>query len=596
MERLEKIGGLPVHFRASCCNQQSNSPCPKVGSLACKACLMVSDCQSPLLKGTWKPRWMIQNRQPAFFSDSEVQTEFGTLKYLWGNVPAIDVIQLAQNEGIDFKKPLDLLFAASGDIRNVVLSVADLPTGCHPPLNIVINDIEFDIVARNLIFLLIMFNEEDPNTAAEAMLHVWYSAFVTESCYALIQKKLKPMVEEVCSKIVGKHSRALLGKTWTFGNSCLRAVLTREAWMKLPSYFDVPSGLTKEAAHTVRQTVVNAPSRVDFVDRAILKTSPTMAVGMVKYRKDGILVPFGQPRDAFTVPIPTVFDSTCEWPMMDSADPLDGWSIKTVLATKAGPAKNDAYGQLYYYLKRVFTRFHSRLRSNAISCELYHVNAQTLDKTLAGRHFDRIEVSNICDTHYLGIETTLETFGPLLHNPSVNSHATLVTLFMNAVQEVKMMIRLTNPMLASIAIKHEMRLALDYTMHDDKKPSDNPTETRDFMKIQTIKATCALDMVGDMDFYFNGYMEMNDFAQAALSAGMTMKAKHTIIPPWPLWVGGGVRLTQKDREDFMLFLGSAHVGHERYVEWKVGDLRTAMKEEQRRAEDTAQQEDSCLPS
>jgi len=68
-------------------------------------------------------------------------------------------------------------------------------------------------------------------------------------------------------------------------------------------------------------------------------------------------------------------------------------------------------------------------------------------------------------------------------------------------------------------------------------------------------------------------METYDFAQSALSAQVAMKAKHTIIPPWPLRVDGGVHPTQKDREDFMLLLGSAHIGHERYVEWKVADLR-----------------------
>lgn len=81
-------------------------------------------------------------------------------------------------------------------------------------------------------------------------------------------------------------------------------MLTRETWMKLASYFDVPSGLTKEVAHAVRQAVVNAPLRIDLVDRAVLKTSPTMAVGMIRYRKYGVLMPLGQSRDAFTVPNP----------------------------------------------------------------------------------------------------------------------------------------------------------------------------------------------------------------------------------------------------------------------------------------------------
>ncbi|KAI0114102.1 hypothetical protein GGR51DRAFT_505493 [Nemania sp. FL0031] len=511
MESLKKkTGDLRIDSRALCCNQQSNLPCPKVASLACKACLMVSycskrcqtahwpdhrkDCQSPLLKGTWKPRWMTQNRQPTFSNDSMVQMTLGAFNRLLGNVPAIDVIQLAKNEGLNFQQPLDLLFAASGDLRNVVLSVADLPPDYRSPLTIIINDLEFDIVARNLIFLLIMFIEENPNTAAEAMLHVWYSTLVTEPCYNLLQERLKPMVEEVCSKIAEKNSRALLEKTWNFGNSSLQIVLTREAWMKLPSYFDVPSGLTKEVAHTVRQASMNGPFHDDLVDRVILKMSPTMAIGMIKYHEDGVLVPFGQSHDAFTVPNPTVFDSTLELSMIDLANPLAGWSMKTFLSNKAGPAKRDAYGQLYHYLKRVFTKFHFRLRSNEVSFELHHIDVRTLDKTLAGRHFDRIEVNNICDTHRVGIQTTLGTFGPLLRSPSVNSHATLITLFLNAVPETKMMTRLMDPMLARIASIHETELASDYIMHGLKKPS-NPAKIGDFMEIQAIKINCALDMV-----------------------------------------------------------------------------------------------------
>ncbi len=54
-----------------------------------------------------------------------------------------------------------------------------------------------------------------------------------------------------------------------------------------------------------------------------------------------------------------------------------------------------------------------------------------------------------------------------------------------------------------------------------------------------------------------------------------MKEKHTIIPPWPLRVNGGPNPTEKDREDFKLLLGTAHIGHERYVEWKVGAVEAA---------------------
>ncbi len=44
-------------------------------------------------------------------------------------------------------------------------------------------------------------------------------------------------------------------------------------------------------------------------------------------------------------------------------------------------------------------------------------------------------VSNISDSGYLGIHGTVALMVPLLQQPQDNPHATLVTLFMNAVDE-----------------------------------------------------------------------------------------------------------------------------------------------------------------
>ncbi|KAI1305140.1 hypothetical protein F5Y03DRAFT_406688 [Xylaria venustula] len=596
MDALEaRMDNIRVDPRALCCNNRSDSPCSKVGSLACKNCLMVAycskrcqtahwpahrkDCQSPIMKGTWMPRWVTENRIPAFMGHGAPdQAMFGVIKYLWGNVPAFDVIQLGQNESIDFQEAINLLFAES----------------YRSPLHIVINDHDIDVVARNLIFLLIMFVEEDPNTAADAMLHVWYSALVTESCYSLLQKKLKPIVEEVCSKIAGKDGRIFIGKTWVFGSNSLRLILTQESWMKLPLYFDVPRGMTKEKAHSVRQAVVNAPSRVDYVDRAILIKSPAMGLGMMKYRNDGVLIPFGQACDAFVIPNPTVFDSSEIWPMMDNADPTGGWSTKAVLATKAGPAKKDLYGQLHHYLKRLFTDFHHRLHTKVVHFELHHVEAEVLSKRLAGRKFDRIEVSNICDSAYLGIKTTLKTFGPLLRDPSANPHATLITVFLNAVFEAKEVLRILDPLAAEIITTSDASTILKYIEFDLTVPTGTDAGILQHLQRNICRVCCAADMVGDMDGYFNLYMSHNDFAQAASSAGVEMKKNHTIISPWPLRVDGGLHPTQKDKDDFKLLLGSAHSGKERYVEWKVGVVKEAADTELE-SED-AQPGGSCLPS
>ena len=48
-----------------------------------------------------------------------------------------------------------------------------------------------------------------------------------------------------------------------------------------------------------------------------------------------------------------------------------------------------------------------------------------------------MKVSNISDVGYLGIESTLAHMAPFLEAPQVNKHATLITLFMNAVDETR---------------------------------------------------------------------------------------------------------------------------------------------------------------
>ncbi|KAI0005245.1 hypothetical protein F4779DRAFT_633541 [Xylariaceae sp. FL0662B] len=573
---------LAVSSTPSCANDaEDDTPCKKAGSLACKGCLMVTycskhcqvahwqihrkDCKSSLMKKTWEPSWVTQRRKPAFIgSDESPHAIFGTPKYLWGNIPAIDTICLGHNEGVDFQGPINILFAASGDIRNAILSVVSLPPSYRGPLNIVVNDKEIDVVARNVIILLIFFVEKDAIAAAELVLHVWYSALVTVPCHSVLLNKVKPMVESVCDKIAQKPGSALLGKTWKFGKSSLRLVLTRDNWLSLLSYFDVPQGLDKDAAQRVRQRVMSAPERVDYVDRAMCTMSPSARLGMAKFRQDGILLPFGQPRGVFTVPNPTLFHSAVEWPMLDNADPTSGWSVRSFLEFDAGPARNDVYGKLYHFLKHLFADFHCRLRSTQITFKILHVDARLLPKSLAEEHFDRIDVSNICDMGYLGTETTLKTFSPLLQIPSVNPHATLITLFLNAIAEMRMVADSLPPLVGFPLTEdrwQQIRKVVQY-MPELGRQAAQPYHAN------SIKMISALSLVRDMDQHFNMYKEMRGFADVAIGAGIEMKAAHTIIDPWPMAIAGGPP-TAKAKEDFALLLSSGHTGQERYVEWKL---------------------------
>lgn len=68
------------------------------------------------MKAAWRPSWVIEAREPAFIGVGEEgpfvdMVSHGRQKYLWGNVPAFDLLNLQQNEGVDFAKDLRLLFA-----------------------------------------------------------------------------------------------------------------------------------------------------------------------------------------------------------------------------------------------------------------------------------------------------------------------------------------------------------------------------------------------------------------------------------------------------------------------------------------------------
>jgi hypothetical protein len=182
--------------------------------------------------------------------------------------------------------------------------MAQLSVHFSQPINITMNERHIDIVARNVIMLLIALTTDQVDEAVDAIIHVWYSVLIRESDLSFLQKQVRPLIEAVCEKIRGKKSDKVLGKTWTFGQRSLRLELQKSSWDELLSFMDVPVGLTREGAHDLRTAVTLAESRKDYVDRNMLLQPPFRRVAKQKYREDGILLPFGSPRDEFHVPNP----------------------------------------------------------------------------------------------------------------------------------------------------------------------------------------------------------------------------------------------------------------------------------------------------
>ncbi|PWY93925.1 hypothetical protein BO94DRAFT_313736 [Aspergillus sclerotioniger CBS 115572] len=547
-----------------------HTDCKKVGKYTCRSCHLVNycgpacqqshwpehrlECRSPLSKETWQPAWVLERREPEFIGEGIAY--HGVRKYLWGNIPAIDVLQLGLNEGNDCGQDLRILFAASGDLRNLVETIARLSNSYSHSLEATINDQDFDVVARNIIILFLALTMENVDEAIDCIIHLWYSAFVRESDIYILQHRVRPLIEDVGAKTKGKAPESLLAKTWAFGQRSLRIVLKKSSWDRLLSFIEVPAGLTVEDAQSIRAANTLAKSRQDYRDRHMCYLSPSRRMAFQKFREDGLLLPFGYPRHEFQVPNPTFFQLDNIWPMKDDADPLAGWSPKEVSDTSSGPASADMYGKLFFHIRGILQSFLSRLSNLNISITMYQVDARKLPGHLKGGSFDRIEVSNISDSGWLGIHSTLRFMIPLLQSPLDNPHATLITLFINAVPE-------------NLAHREEQQ---DWDAHISTTKlllkylpfKGAPTSPYD---PQIIKRFVGRDIVRTYDHIFDRYSEDKKFRETADMLGAEMKERHTIVDKWPL------RLKLKPgqpgaQDEFDRLISGGLTGKERYVEWK----------------------------
>ncbi|KEY75023.1 hypothetical protein S7711_01362 [Stachybotrys chartarum IBT 7711] len=481
---------------------------------------------------------------------------FGSKKFLWGNVPAFDVLQLESNEGIGFKTDLRLLFAASGDIRNVVKTIAQIPSKYNHSVHVTINDRDPEIVVRNVILLLIALVVEDPDEAVECIIHVWYSTLVRKSDIDLLQFCIRPLVEAVCEKVKDKRSDTILVKTWSFGQRSLRVALDKASWARLLSSLDIPEGLTMDRARETRAAIMMAESRKDYRARQLVCQSPSHRLALHKFRQDGLLLPFGTPRRDFLEPNPTFFQSDKTWPMKDNADPREGWSPEEVAKTSSGPAAADIYGKLFYHIRSTLHSFLSRLDTMDLCFELFQLDVLDLPKHLKSKTFSRIEVSNVADAGWLGIRGTLASMIPLLQDTLDNPHATLITLFMNAVDET-----LTDEDRRSVMTLNSMstRRLLRYLPPNGAPPSQYDP--------RIIKFNLARDLVTTYDNIFDRYMKEFEFREASELFGAMLKENHTIIQPWPnqLKLQPGQVGAQ---EEFDRCMSAGLTSKERYVEWQ----------------------------
>lgn len=204
--------------------------------------------------------------------------------------------------------------------------------------------------------------------------------------------------------------------------------------------------------------------------------------------------------------------------MFDSADPLSGWALEDIEATSSGQATADLYGKFCKHINNTLKSFLHRLDSlHAADLTLMHVDAVKLPDFLGGsERFDRIEVissdirasyqtcrtmltysndrqvSNISDCGYIGPFQTVGLLSPLLQSHAMNPHATLITLFMNAVDEIKTK---QDQILEMSSSSLALKTLIKYMPPTGRSASKNDPAI--------MKLSSSVDYVASHDRYFN---------------------------------------------------------------------------------------------
>ncbi|TVY65923.1 hypothetical protein Focb16_v011163 [Fusarium oxysporum f. sp. cubense] len=241
--------------------------------------------------------------------------------------------------------------------------------------------------------------------------------------------------------------------------------------------------------------------------------------------------------------------------MPDCADPLCGWSLHEVDKTPIGLATSDIYGKLFYYVRSMLEKFMYRMSKSAIAFQLLQVHAATLPNHL-DESFDRIDVSNISDSGYLGAHRTVALVAPLLRAPPTNPHAILITLFMNLIDEnFTLQDQTTEWTLGSLSTK---RLA-NYLL---------PTRpNRSIIEPALMKYAHARHHMREYDDIFGRCVDKLQLARMPDWAGAVMKEEHAIIEKWPhrLKLEPG---QEGGSEEFYRLMTSGLSSRELYLEWK----------------------------
>ncbi|KAJ7846287.1 hypothetical protein B0H13DRAFT_2093653 [Mycena leptocephala] len=393
-------GGTVSHLMCGNRRSRTNS-CPERGLNICANCRLIkycsekcknqhwpkhrSRCTHRYLSETWQPTWVAEGRDPTFLYPSNVVTLYRPTVDFWGDLPAMDCLQLSSNEGSNDLEPLPdlkLCFAASGDLRNLIRTINSLPSDYTGYCDVLLNDTNPILANRNLIILFVLLSSGPSlEEAAEFSTHLMYSAALPEAGAQYV----KQCVDFIYAS-GGEFEADLSFQRCldTRGEGKVYSVQPSAGIKRLLEMFHSNYTLG-EALKSMKDTTL-APDQLDFREKYFAGLKPSHRMALQRFRERIWMVP-------------------------EDANALFGWDVAGVQNSgiKHGASTEDILGCLFFHVKDELREFARRVKELRI--DIHGITIGALP-AFEDSSFDRILTSNLIDS--VGLRACLSDWGPLL--------------------------------------------------------------------------------------------------------------------------------------------------------------------------------------
>ncbi|KAL9975704.1 hypothetical protein ACROYT_G012898 [Oculina patagonica] len=338
--------------------------------------------------------------------------------YYWGNIPAIDLINLPLNEGVHYSKPISILVCGVGDPRNVLLSLSQLPDDYKEELTFVLNDICACVMARTVLILYMLIKGGDQ--IASSVTQIWYSLRLSEKDHQLVISTLQELIHvsnlEELTRGILKMEQGQLNKlvhvwrTWLALSSRQGNWITEARRRRFES-FDAMIGMKLYLEEIPKQ---HKKSASDWFSNGILLSKESQK---------------GLTRENFTLTGSDFQFSRNEGPfsyiLQSSANPFSSWDYKDAQQLSQSASILKLYSE---YVTHVLKKCVLKLATGQVKFHFLLCSCMEMAPFLPpDRKYDRVTTSNIAD--YVPLANLLDTCKPLL-NPA-NPSSVIVTEFQN---------------------------------------------------------------------------------------------------------------------------------------------------------------------